>query len=352
MRSSIKTAALLAVSAVSALSLAACGGTSDQPVKVASGYDCSKPDASNPKNVTIVGMPILSNGALYVGVDEGFFKKHGLNAEISMVPSPPAAASAVVGGSADFAFGTTMGLLQAVEQGQNLRGVAPFAGIEPGFYDKMKAGEPGYETGINALLVQDDSDLKSPRQLEGKTVAVADAALSELLTKARIKMDGGDPSKVKFVVMTGPDAYNAVIAGKVDAAQSFQPIIQGFEQKGLRNLSWLEVEVLHDGPTSLLIASSDFVRKNQDLVARFNCAIEEAAAYSNEHPDEVRAVTAREQKIDPVTLEHALVPYFYTEIDTEGVERIEDLMVDNGFLRKHLPLDDVLVTVEGTGKDS
>ena len=348
MRSPLKATALLAASAVSALALAACGGSTEEPVTVSSDYDCSQPDNANPTSITVVGMPILSNGALYVGVDQGLFEKHGLDAQISMVPSPPAAASAVVGGSADFAFGTTMGLLQAVEQGQDLRGVAPFAGIEPGFYDKMQAGEAGYETGINALLVQDGSGIESPRELEGKTVAVADAALSELLTKARIKMDGGDPDKVKFVVMTGPDAYNAVIAGKVDAAQSFQPIIQGFEAKGLRNLSWLEVEVLHDGPTSLLISTSAFVRENQDVVARFNCAIREAATYSNAHQDEVRAVTAREQKVDPATLESALVPYFYTEIDTAGVERIEDLMVDLGFLREKLAEDDVLVAVEGS----
>lgn len=352
MRSSIKGMALLAVSAVSAFCLAACGGSSDEPVTVASSYDCAKPDSSNPADITIVGMPILSNGALYLGEDKGFFAKHGLNAKISMVPSPPAAASAVVGGSADFAFGTTMGLLQAVEQGQDLRGVAPFAGIEPGFFDKMQAGEAGYETGVNALLVQEDSGITRPKQLEGKTVAVADPALSSLLTRARIKMDGGDPDKVKFVVMTGPDAYNAVIAGKVDAAQSFQPIIQGFEGKGLRNLSWLEVDVLHDGPTSIIISTSEFVRKHQDVVARFNCAIKEAAAYSNEHPEDIRAVTAREQKVDPATLKSALVPYFYTEIDVEGVQRIEDLMVDLGFLRKRLADDDVLVSVESDAEVS
>lgn len=166
-------------------------------------------------------------------------------------------------------------------------------------------------------------------------------------------MDGGDPpDKVKFVVMTGPDAYNAVIAGKVDAAQSFQPIIQGFEGKGLRNLSWLEVDVLHDGPTSIIISTSEFVRKHQDVVARFNCAIKEAAAYSNEHPEDIRAVTAREQKVDPATLKSALVPYFYTEIDVEGVQRIEDLMVDLGFLRKRLADDDVLVSVESDAEVS
>jgi NitT/TauT family transport system substrate-binding protein len=345
----LKKIAALTTVAVIPLGLAACGSNDVNAALASSDYDCSSPDSSTKTDINIVGMPILSNGALYLGLDQGIFEKHGLDATITMVPSLPAATSAVLGGTADFGFTSTMSLLQAAEQGQQLRGVAPFAGIEPGYFDKMEAGEEGYETGVNALLVKEDSGIDSLADLEGKTVAVADPALSDLLTKAAISRDGGNLDEVRFVVMTGPDAYNAVLAGKVDAAQSFVPIINGYEEKGLKNLSWLEVEVLHDGPTSLMVSSSDYVEENPDTVARFECAIVEAGEYSNEHQDEVRAVTAREQKVDPATLAGAVVPYFYTEIDVDGVRRIEDLMVEFGFLKSKLDTDEVLVDTSAAG---
>ena len=341
-----KTAARLAAG-VLLLSAAACGsdGDGEEGAVASSDYDCSKPDASDPQKIGVAGMPILTNGALFAAIEQDMFAKHGLEPSVEFVASPPAAVAALSGGSVDFAYATTQLLLSAVDKGQPIRGVASFAGIEPGYYEKMQAEEEGYTEGITALLVQEDSGIESPSDLEDKTVAVSDPDFAQLLVQSVIKKDGGDPSTVKFVFMPGADAYNAIQAGKVDAAFSFNPLIEGFEDKGLRNLSWLEVEVFHDGPMSFFVATEDYIEENPDTVARFNCVIAEASEYSNENPDAVRTALAAEQDVDPETYANQKVSWFFPQVDIEGVERVQDVMLEFDRLKKRHTMDELMAPV-------
>lgn len=339
--------------ATAGAALAACSAEEDpQPGADDSGaaYDCTNPNADTMTDVTIVGMPILSNAAMYVGEAQGFFADNGLKPTFEMVPSPPAGISALAGGSADFAFTTSVNLLQAAEQGQPVKGVAAFAGIAPDYYDKMKAGEDGYETGINALLVDDESGIRSAADLEGKTVAVQDPVFSQMMVQYVVKQDGGDPSAVKFVPMAPADSYQALLAGQIDAAQSSFPFINGWEEKGLENLGWLEVEVFHEGPTSFIVANDDFIAEHPETVARLNCAIRLSAEYANENPDALRDETATRQDIDRAVLEEAVVPYFFTETDVEGVERFAEIMAEFGHLSEVPDVETVFAEVALAGK--
>ncbi|GAA3663508.1 hypothetical protein GCM10022237_24360 [Nocardioides ginsengisoli] len=336
------TSALLA-SCLAAAALSGCsGGSGSSGGTASSTYDCSKPDADSTTKISVAGLPILTNGALYAGLDQGFFEKNGLDPEIELVPNAQGAIASLVGGNVDFAFVTTPNMLSAIDQGQAIRGVAPFAGIEPGYYEKMQAGEKGYTTGINGLLVRDDSGIDSPKDLEGKTVAVQDPAFSKLMVQWVIKHDGGDPDKVNYVLMPAVDAYPALQAGKVDAAYSFEPLMSGFEKKGLRNLSWLEVDVFHDGPMSYMAASNKYIDAHPDVVARFACAIAESDRYANQHPDEVRTAIARAQGVDPATYAAQKVSWFFEKPDFQSLDRVQDVMLEFGLLKKKRTAEELM----------
>lgn len=334
----LMTAGLVAAGA------SACGSdSSDTAASAVSSYVCSEPNADTMTDVTITGLPILSNSVLFTGVDEGLFEKHGVKPTIEMVASPAATVSSLAGGNSDFAWVTTINLLQAVEQGQQIRAVAPHAGVEPGFLDKMKAGEDGYERGVNALLVQDDSDIQGPADLAGKTVAVSDPAFAKVLTQSFIDTSGGDSNDVKYVIMAPADSYAALLAGQVDAAHSIEPFTMSYEADGLRNLGWLEAENFQGGGLmSFMVATDDYISENADTVERFRCAMAEVNEYGNTHPDELRTATAREQKVDADTFQNSLVPYFFTTLELDQLEPVQALMVKYGLLQAELPLEDFL----------
>lgn len=332
------------IAALSGCSGGAAASDSVQSAMSSIKYDCSKPNADTKSNISLTAMPLVSNGAIYAGIDQGFFAKHGITLDISTVSSLPATISAVQGGTTDMAFAGNISLFQALDKNIDLNIVAPFAGMAPKYWNKMQAGEAGFTREITALMVAPDSQFKSPGDLNGKTVAVGDAqGQGELTLRSVIKEHGGDPSTVKYVVMSSADATNALMAGKVDAAMTTEPAMVKAEQAGYKILSWPVVETLKEGPTSSIVASADYIKKNPETVARFNCGIREANAYANDHHDVIRQRIAQEQKVDPATLAKAVVPYFYTSMDIKGLERFAGVTKSFGFIKKDIDMNALVI---------
>lgn len=323
----------------------ACGGQNNESAStLKSDYDCAHPNADQTTAVTVAALPILSTGAVYAGIEEGFFTKNGLEVTVNPVPTIAGSISALQGGSADFAFASTVQMFQALQNGVPIVAVAPFAGIAPDYWDKMQAGEKGYTTEITALLAREDSGIDNPGDLDGKTVAITDVeGQSELTTRIVMQLHGGDPSTVKFVTMAPADSYNALLAGQVDAAASIAPSFDGYEDKGVEVLSWIGVEALHEGPTSFFVASKSAVAKDPEVTARFNCALREATDFGNKNPDAIRQLAARAQNVDPATLASATVPYYYSSTDLAGLDRFEKIMEDSGFLKDRIEPSSVII---------
>lgn len=307
-------------------------------------YDCNQPDASTTTEVSVAAVPIVSNSAIYAGIDNGSFEKHGLSVTVTPVNAVAASIAAVQGGSTDFAFAGMAAALQAIDQGIPLTVVAPFAGIAPGYWDKMQAGEPGYTREVTALLVAPDSGIDDPGDLNGKTVAVNDVkGQTEITARYVIKAHGGDPDTVNFTMLSFADAINALMAGQVDAAMSLDPQMAPAEAAGYKIISWPGVETLHEGPTSAIVSSHDYVVNNAETVARFECAIREATEFANENPDEIRRITAREQGVDPASLAKATVPYFYQSIDLEGLKRHMAIFEEVGAISPGIDIASVVI---------
>lgn len=332
------------IAAMSGCSGGAAASDSVQSAMSAVKYDCNNPNSDAKSTISITAMPIVSNGAIYAGIDQGFFAKHGITLDINTVSTIPATISAVQGGTTNLAFTGNISLFQALDKNIPLSIVSPFAGIAPGYWDKMKAGEAGYTREINAMMVAPDSPYKTPGDLNGKTVAVADAqGQSELTARYVIKEHGGDPGTVKFVVMSFADGVNALMAGKVDAAMTTEPAMVKAEQAGYKIISWPGVETLHEGPTSSMVASNDYVIKNPETIARFNCAIREAGAFGNDHPDVIRQRIAKEQNVDPATLAKAVVPHYFTTTDMKGLERFASITKSYGFIKKDVDVNALVI---------
>lgn len=321
-------------------------GTPVASPTAASVYDCAKPNKGDaPIKVSIAAQPIVSNGALYAGVDEGFFAENGLELEIQPVANIAASIASVQGGTSNFGFATTVSILQAVDSGVPISMIAPFAGIAPKYYEKMEAGEDGYTTEITAIVARGGTRISRPQDLEGKTVAVADArGQAELTTRFVVDEDGGDSDKVNYTVMAFPDALNAFKAGQVDAMFSVEPFLTQAIEAGGVIISWPGVETFREGPTSAIISSDSYIKANEETVARMNCAIRSSNEFANENPDVIRAAVAKAQNVEPEKLAKAVVPYYYTTVDVAGLERFAGIMLDYGFISEKIDPNDIVTS--------
>ncbi|WP_176738072.1 ABC transporter substrate-binding protein [Micromonospora inyonensis] len=327
--------------------LSACGaGSSTPPEGIATAeFSCDAPGSvTSTTTVSVAALPFATTGALYMGIDNGTFKKYGLDLKVQPVADLAAALASVQGGTSDFAFASTISLLTARANGASFKMVAPFAGIAPGYYDRMKAGEPGWTTEVSSLVTKKGSGLDRPRDLAGHTVAVIDVkGQSELSTRTVIDNDGGDSRSVKLLNMPLADGLNAFLAGKVDAIYTSDPFTSKALAGGGQIISWVGVEALHQGINSSMVASESYIAKNRETVARFNCAMREANVNANADHDGVRRAIAKAQNVPFSTFEHANIAYFYKCANTEYLENFRDLMLKYKLLAKKVDVKDLLI---------
>jgi NitT/TauT family transport system substrate-binding protein len=328
----------VALAAASACLLAGCGGASNEGARMADAtLDCDSPPAqAKATSVAIQALPLVSNGAIHVAEEQGFFDDYGLDVEIQPAGGLDKALAAVQGGAAEFAFSTTTSVIQAVEKSVPISIIAPLGGLEPGKYEELQKDPAA--TGITALVASKDiADLAG---LSGKTVALIDVqGQSELTTRFVLKEAGVDPDDVEFTVMALPDGLNAFKAGKVDAIYTAEPFLGQALGAGGHVISWPSEETFQRGVASVVVASNSYITKHADTVLRMNCALRRAADYSNKNPDAVRAATAEAVGVPVASLSTAVPPYFARTADRADLERTVDVMVDLDFIHQKVDVD-------------
>src|SRR5215813_12868217 len=147
----------------------------------------------------------------------GHFRDEGLDVQLVYMRGSTAATQALVGGALDYAATSFDDVLQAFNRGADIRRF--------------------YSTGrlpLQALAVAPNrvSDIKSLKDLEGRTIGeVSRGSLSESMTLFLMKKAGADGKKVTFAVL-GPNIYEPVRIGQVDAAWVGEPALSLLVKQG------------------------------------------------------------------------------------------------------------------------
>src|SRR3712207_4724554 len=192
---------LVPVLAVSMLALAACGGGDDE------GGGNGAAAEGEVREVTVGALPILPTAALYAGIEEGFFEERGIEVTVETGQGGAALLPAVMAGQIDFATSNPVSLLQAREEGLDVRVISHWTSA-------LSEGE----TDINGVVAAADSGIASAADLAGKRVAINTLnGMGDITVREAVKQDGGDPDAVQFVELPFPDMPAALAQGNVDA---------------------------------------------------------------------------------------------------------------------------------------
>jgi NitT/TauT family transport system substrate-binding protein len=209
------------------------------------------------------GEPIFAQSA-------GFFKRHGLDAEVTTFAGGGAIIAAIAGGSLEVGFANLISAVAAIQRGIPIIVLAP-AGLS----------SPGHATAW--LVKARGAKIKTGADLNGKIVAVTTlGGTLQLGAEAWIDKSGGDSRSVHFVEVPTASMAPVLKQGRVDAAMLTEPYLT--QSKG-------EVEILGDafgaiGPTwvgAVFVASRAWVSANPDAARRFVVAMRETASWANTH---------------------------------------------------------------------
>jgi NitT/TauT family transport system substrate-binding protein len=286
-------------------------------------------------DVTVGIVPFTPNAVLFLAQKNGIFKKHGLKVTTESAAAPTPIVASMVAGKQQFGFLTTPVLVNASAQGTDVKCVAPIDGqISP-------------DRDASALVAAKDSGITSLKDLSGKTVAVVQLSSINLIGAQKLITDAG-AKDTKFVAMPFPQMPQALADGRVDAAVITSPYVETALQAGAVALAHPSSDLWPNGTIYCYAATASYLDKNPKVAEEFHDAMVEAITYTKDHEDEAKATLVDQLHLSPEQAQAQVIPSnFVPEINTDSIASIEQVMVDQGAIKKKVDPADLVWQPQG-----
>ena len=287
----------VAVAALCLIVLAACGGSS--------GGTGQSTASDVPVRIALV--PGFGSLPIQVAVTQGFFTKHGVNAQI-VENTSTASFGPGLGKQFDFILSTPMDFVSAASKGIDITAVS-------GMYINSAKSQN------NVLLTKEDS-VRTIADLKGKRIGVvslAGTAYGAMIYELqRAGIAKGDVTMVATPFATMEDQLDA---GNLDAAMSTAPFWSSTVAKGYRIIEDVPFTVAGEGtPSAFFSSSKAYAAANPRIVDGFRAALSDAIAWIQQNPDRARAELVTWLKLPQAVVAAAPLPALSTAIDAGKLE--------------------------------
>jgi NitT/TauT family transport system substrate-binding protein len=188
------------------------------------------------------------------------------------------------------------------------------------------------------------SDIKTAKDLEGKSVAVNTLNnIGPVTINNWMEKNGGDYTKIKYVEVPFPDMGPALEAGRVDAAFTVEPAFSGAVADGGTPLFNSYEEVAPNMTVATYFASKQYIAQNKDVVERFRRAMRKSLEFAAQNDDAVRQVVGEYTEIPPEVIEKIKLPTWKPDLNEPTIQTVVDLAAKYGLIEDKPALDDFIL---------
>jgi len=291
--------------------------------------------AANPA-LKIGVAPIIDMAQVYAAVDQGYFRDEGLDVESMATGNIVALLPGLTAGQLQFVAAPIVTVLQGIESGIKFRVVGPGTAI----------GVPPPD--ISPIVTLADGPVKTPKDLEGRTLAVPSLNGNLwLYSRAYLEKKGVDLSKVKILEVPFPQQFDALTTGRVDAASMTEPFATRATESGKgRILGYPYTDTQTNFVSVVLVTMADWAKDNPDVFKRFVRAYLRGQAWIDQRkkgPEGVQLISSY-TKLDPAVVAKIAVPAFPPTVDVQAIEETAKLMVRHGLLKSMPDLKTIVLT--------
>ncbi len=245
----------------------------------------------------------MAFAALWVAEQLNYFEQEGIRAKVTSAGGGSTCQSAVVGRSVNFCASSSEGLVLAHVEG------APLVAIQAHNRNLTLSVVIRKEIADKFKLTR-----KSPLEARLKVLsnlgpigATSPGAVSEQVFKFLVAKAGGDPGKLKFVYLGGPQLPSSLMNNVVDAFALSPPSAEVTEAAGkgyvIIPLGLGEVPELTDYPYEVLMARPDYVEDNRKIATAVARAISRGGALFHTNPEAAKAALRAHRFSDPKKLD-------------------------------------------------
>jgi len=297
---------------------------------------CSLPAAAADKLTVLLDWFVNPDHApLVIASEKGYFAEAGLEVEMIPPADPSAPPRLVAAGQGDIAISYQPNLYLQVAEKLPLVRIGAIV-----------------STPLNALVVLDESPIRSIADLKGKVIGFSVGGFEDALLKMMLSQAGLDLSDVELVNINFA-LSPSLITGKVDA------VIGAFRNFELNQLDLEErpgrafYPEEHGVPAYdelIYLARRDMTGDNR--LPRFLAAVEKATLFLTNHPDEALALFLKAHPdLDNALNRRAFrdtLPRFSKSpaaLDPARYERFAQFMKEQGLIETIEPLETYAVTI-------
>jgi NitT/TauT family transport system substrate-binding protein len=271
-------------------------------------------------NVAIQRIGAFAN-ADYAKVEK-YFEKNGLEVNLIEFKSGAEVIAAQQGGDVDIAAAGPGAAIWARDQGIKLELIA----------NNELARDKGPDS--SAIVVMNNSDIKSLKDLEGKKLGVFEPRSQLILSiKQLMTKNGVDPSKVEFITAPFPTLGGALSNNQVDAISVVDPFTtQVLTTSDTRVISWSSAEDIPGQPMGSWWVLDTYAAKNPKVIERFVKSMNEANKHLMANEKEAKDTIAKFTGLDREMLEEMPSIVWGTEVEMKPWDEVMDLYLKYGEL--------------------
>ncbi|MCB2187813.1 MAG: ABC transporter substrate-binding protein [Deltaproteobacteria bacterium] len=257
--------------------------------------------------------------ACWVALEKGFYQEQGLQVEVAGIfKAGPEEMSAFSAGELDMGYVGEAPATTAVANGAAQVQVVAQVNTEG-----------------SALVVGQDSAIRSVGDLAGKTVAipghstVQDFLLQKALSQAQL-----DPSQVKIMVVKPPEMIGALRTKQIDAFIAWEPYPAKAQTLGVGRVLLASGQIWPDHPCCVLVADKAFQAQHPGQVPAMVAAHIESTDFIKKNPREALAIGVQYTGMDAATVRLALQSVKYTyAISVQGEKEYVTLLNKMGYIK-------------------
>jgi NitT/TauT family transport system substrate-binding protein len=316
----MKRSACAAVLAAAVLALAACGGGSEPA------------DEGGTRAITVADTEGIPSLFLTYGVQEGYFKKAGLDVEVTAQTGGSASVPSLVSGDVEVVGSNVVSLLVAAREG------LPLSIIAGGTSAANSSAED-----FSGIVVAKDSDIASPADLAGARIGVNsleninEVVIANVLEKAGISL-----KQVELVELPFPDMQPALERGDVDATFLIEPFLTMALSDGMTAIARPYTALQPGLQAGAYVVTKETAESDPELVTAFQEGVQATADAIREDPEAFRKAMPELGEFDPEAAAKLSLPVWQGTNDKESIAILNERSVRYGLIDSEVDLNELL----------
>jgi NitT/TauT family transport system substrate-binding protein len=292
----------------------------------------NRPVTAQTEETIRVGTSIVEQGVpIIYAVKAGLYKAAGLNVEVQTLGGAAAVTAALVGGSLEIGRGSTAAVVTAIGKGLPLTIIGGNS-----FYDAKKPNI--------ALLVAADSTVRTPKDLEGKTLAATSLQdFNTLATFVWLERLGVDRNSLKYVEVPPSATMAAMDQKRVVGSAMLEPFYSSMVATGrVRVIGYPYNAIADRFADAVLFANVKWAAEHPSVVQRFLRATQEASTYVAAHENVAVELLSQQGGFDPAAFKSMHHSDLGVALSPADVQPVINVAAKYGIIPKQLQASEII----------